>query len=167
MSRAFVKEPDGDQVDDEIPERPQSEHPNYITRQGLDALQQRIQDLYRKKQDLEATGEEIAARDQIKRIERDLRYYQARQDRAIPVDTSAQRGEDIRFGATVTVRDEDDRQLRFTIVGEDEADVASGRISWVSPLARALLGRRIGDTVSWPRPAGDVELEIEDFSYGP
>ncbi len=165
MSRAFVKEPDGDQVDDDIPERPQSEHPNYITRQGLEALQQRVQDLHREKRKLESDGEEMASRNQIKRIERDLRYYQARLDCAIPVDTSAQTGEEIRFGATVTVRDEDDRLLRFTIVGEDEADVAGGRISWVSPLARVLLGHRPGDSVVWQRPAGDLELEIEDFRY--
>ncbi len=165
MSRAFVKEPDGDQVDDAIPERPQSEHPNYITRAGLEALQQHLQALYREKQSLQKDDEDLAVRNRIQRIDRDLRYYQQRLDRAIPVDVGARKGEEIRFGATVTVRDPDDRLREFTIVGEDEAEVEAGRISWVSPLARALLGRRVGDTVTWPRPAGDVELEIEDISY--
>ena len=167
MSRAFVKEPDGDQVDDAIPERPQSEHPNYITLAGLELLQQRLQALYQEKESLQGDKEDLAVRNRIQWIERDLRYYQQRLDRAIPVDISGQAGDEIRFGATVTLLDTEGRQLEFTIVGEDEAEVDAGRISWVSPLARALLGRRVGDTVIWPRPAGDVELEIADFRYGP
>jgi transcription elongation GreA/GreB family factor len=53
----------------------------------------------------------------------------------------------------------------FTIVGEDEADVATGKVSWLSPLAKALIGARVGDTVKWRRPVGDTDLEILDIHY--
>jgi transcription elongation GreA/GreB family factor len=71
----------------------------------------------------------------------------------------------VHFGATVRAEDAEGRVHRFKIVGEDEADVATGKVSWVSPLAKALIGARVGDTVKWRRPAGEVELEILEISY--
>jgi transcription elongation GreA/GreB family factor len=65
----------------------------------------------------------------------------------------------------VEVSDEDDRSRTFSIVGEDEADVASGKISWSSPLGKAMIGSKVGDTVIWRRPAGDTELEILGIRY--
>lgn len=71
----------------------------------------------------------------------------------------------MRFGATVKVEEADGRIETFSIVGDDEADVAAGRISWASPLARSLLGARVGDTVKWRRPAGETEVEIVAIDY--
>ncbi|MCH8262433.1 MAG: GreA/GreB family elongation factor, partial [Proteobacteria bacterium] len=73
--------------------------------------------------------------------------------------------EEIRFGATVKLVDENDQQYIFTIVGEDEAEPDEGFISWISPLARALVGKKIDDVVIWERPAGNLELEILEFIY--
>jgi transcription elongation GreA/GreB family factor len=71
----------------------------------------------------------------------------------------------VHFGATVKIVDENGGIHRFTLVGEDEADVAVGKISWASPLAKAMIGSKIGDNVMWHRPAGDVEVEIAEISY--
>jgi transcription elongation GreA/GreB family factor len=70
------------------------------------------------------------------------------------------------FGATVALLDEDERRLGYTIVGEDEADAEHGKVSWISPLARALMDARVGDMVTWRRPSGDAELEIVAITYG-
>ena len=69
------------------------------------------------------------------------------------------------FGATVKILDEDGKVHRFAIVGDDEADVTAGRISWASPLAKAMIGAKVGDTVIWRRPAGDAEVEIAGIIY--
>ena len=81
------------------------------------------------------------------------------------VTAGSQPGADIRFGATVNLVDENNQSYTFRIVGEDEADAARGLISWVSPLAREMLGKQAGDGLIWKRPAGDLNLEITDFSY--
>ncbi|HLD09673.1 MAG TPA: GreA/GreB family elongation factor, partial [Methylophilaceae bacterium] len=69
------------------------------------------------------------------------------------------------FGATVTVEDDDGEPQVFTIVGEDEADIAAHKVSWVSPLAHALLGHKVGDSVIWKRPAGNMTLEITEVNF--
>jgi transcription elongation GreA/GreB family factor len=71
----------------------------------------------------------------------------------------------VQFGATVTVVDENDERHRFAIVGEDEAEPTKHRISWLSPLAKALLGQKVGDTAVWKRPVGDLSVEIEKIEY--
>ena len=81
------------------------------------------------------------------------------------VDICGQPHDQVHFGARVTIRDEDGSDHVFHIVGDDEADVASGSISWASPLAKALLGARAGDTVKWQRPAGTSEVEIIAIDY--
>ena len=73
--------------------------------------------------------------------------------------------DEVLFGATVTTEDERRTSTHFTIVGEDEADVGAGKVSWLSPLAKALIGARVGDSVRWRRPAGDVELKILTIRY--
>lgn len=164
MSRAFVKEPDGDQADSDLPERPQSDHPNYMTQTGLEKMQSAVVAL-RQEHSLLKKEDDLSAKNRIKPIEAELRYLEKRIRCAIPVDISTQKSQEIRFGATVKLIDENDQEYIFTIVGEDEADPEAGFISWVSPLARELLGKKADDTVSWERPAGDLELEILDFSY--
>jgi transcription elongation GreA/GreB family factor len=165
MSRAFVKEPQGDQADDDLPDRPLSPHPNYVTPRGLLALRRRIEELLAERADLIAAEAQLGTKTELKRIERDLRYFEASLQAAIVVEPQAQSHEDIRFGAMVIVTDEHGDSHQFTIVGEDEACAAKGLISWVSPLAKALIGRRTGDVIVWERPVGNAELEVREFSY--
>jgi transcription elongation GreA/GreB family factor len=71
----------------------------------------------------------------------------------------------VHFGADLTILDESGRAHCFSIVGDDEADVAAGKISWASPVARAMIGARVGEIVTWRRPAGDTDVEIVEISY--
>jgi transcription elongation GreA/GreB family factor len=71
----------------------------------------------------------------------------------------------VHFGAVVKIEDEEGHEQEFSLVGDDEADVALGRISWASPLARAMIGAKVGDTVVWRRPAGEAEVYIVDIRY--
>lgn len=164
MSRAFVKESDENLVSDELPERPQSPYPNYVTPAGLAQLQAR----YGRLQDLRAqltAAEDPLLKQQLKQVKRDLRYFHQRIESAILVELSGQPRDEVHFGAVVEVSDENDRSHTFSIVGEDEADVAAGRISWSSPLGKAMIGSKVGDVVMWRRPAGDTELEILGIRY--
>ena len=165
MSRAFVKEPDGEQADPGIVERPQSEYPNYITADGLARLKSKLDDLRSHQKELKAQDGNLSVQDSLHILEAEMRYLDKRIQCAIPVTAGSQPGADIRFGATVNLVDENNQSYTFRIVGEDEADAARGLISWVSPLAREMLGKQAGASLTWKRPAGDLELEITDFSY--
>ena len=167
MSRAFVKEPEGDQAGDDQPERPHSTHPNYITTGGLARLKARLESMSARRQALEADRDNLGARSELQSLQAEIRYLGRRVEVAIPVDLARQGMDAIRFGATVELLDDAGAAHRFTIVGEDEADVAQHRISWVSPLASALLNRKAGDVITWRRQAGDMELEITGFNYVP
>ncbi len=165
MSRAFVKEDDANTSGEELPERPQSPHPNYVTPTGLAQLQAQLAELQAQRQEQMAHPEGILAEEHLKPLERDIRYFQERIERAIVIDLAAQPRDKVAFGAVVTTVDDDDEKRKFAIVGEDEADPAAGKISWVSPLAAALVGASVGDTVVWKRPAGDRNLEITAIKY--
>lgn len=167
MSRAFVKEPEGDQAGQDQPERPQSTHPNYITTGGLARLREKFEALGTRRKALEADQDDLGARSELQALQAEMRYLARRIEVAIPVDLARQGTDAIRFGATVELLDDHATTHRFTIVGEDEADPAQNLISWVSPLASALLNRHVGDVVTWRRPAGDLDLEIRAFSYVP
>lgn len=167
MSRAFVKEPEGDEAGHDQPERPQSTHPNYITPAGLQRLKAKLEAVSARRQALEVDKENLGARSELQSLQGEIRYLQRRVEVAIPVDPAGQGTDAIRFGATVELLDEAGTPHRFTIVGEDEADVDRNLISWVSPLGGALLNRAAGDVVTWRRPAGDLELEIMSLSYLP
>jgi transcription elongation factor GreB len=159
MSRAFVKEPDGDQVIDEIPERVQSPHVNYVTPVGLRQLQENVESMIaRRKSFAGVTSAEN--KKQLMHIDRDLRYYEERIRRAVLIDPADRPKDEVHFGAVVEVETPEGRRMTFAIVGEDEADAAQGKISWVSPLAQAVAEARVGDSVAWKRPAGEVELTI-------
>lgn len=162
MSRAFVRETDFDAAGAELPERPLSPHPNYVTVNGLKQLQERCGALRAREAQLDA--DDPLAQQELAQIKRDLRYYHERLERAITVDHAEQPRNEVHFGARVETEDETGKRRAFTIVGEDEADVASGSVSWVSPLARALLGAEVGDSVTWRRPAGDKTLTITAIS---
>jgi transcription elongation GreA/GreB family factor len=162
MSRAFIKENDSDLPDD-LPELPLSGHPNYVTPPGLAQLRQRLTDGEARLAaiDTEAAGVRL----EKAMIERELRWLQSRIADAIPVVNDRKSQERVAFGATVEMADQENHRLRYRIVGEDEADPEHGSISWVSPLARALNGARVGDSVIWKRPAGDLEVEILGIDY--
>jgi len=165
MSRAFVKEQDAELADAGIVERPQSSYPNYITPQGLAQLKRQLDELRTRKENLKVRGDHVSAMNQLAGVEADLRFLEKRISCAIPVDTAASSGDDIRFGARVELVDEHGGVHVFTIVGEDEVDAELGHISWISPLGRELLGKKAGDEVKWQRPAGALDLEIIRFTY--
>ncbi len=157
MSRAFVKE-DSDQPE-RLPDRPLSEHPNYMTPEGHRNMLAQLRQCEQEIEGLKA-GDDWAANTRLPARERDLRYFRARLKTAQVIAPVSAATATVRFGCTVHFVDERGTGHRFRIVGEDEADIALGLLSWTSPLARALLGRSLGDTVRWQRPAGDLEIEI-------
>src|SRR5688572_25361108 len=166
MSRAFVKESDDDHAAGELPERPLPPHANYVTPRGLDLLQMRVRELSEQHERVKREAEEdSAARQKLREIERDLRYFRSQLERATLVDTGNQPREEVHFGAIVKIHEADGAEQEFAIVGDDEADVAAGRISWASPLARAMIGAKVGDTVTWRRPAGEAEVHIVAVRY--
>ncbi len=162
MSRAFVKEDDA--IVNEVPERPTSPYPNQITPAGLAALGRRLAELESQHRAI-ATGDGLIDEDKKRILERDIRYLRDRIHRAIPIDPATVAHDRVGFGAIVDTMDESGVKRRFQIVGEDEADAAQGRLSWVSPLARALAGGTLGETILWQRSAGDVELQIVAIGY--
>lgn len=162
MSRGFVKEDDLEHAGTDLPERPVSEHPNYVTPIGLKLLEAETARLEKLRSELSPQKEDPIVQQQLGMVERDLRYFQARLEQAILVEPS--KNEKVVFGATVQMEDEEGVLHIFTIVGEDEADIAAHKVSWASPLANALLGHKVGDTVVWRRPVGDMNLEIIDIS---
>lgn len=157
MSRAFVKE---DAPDTEpLPDLPISPHPNYVTPRGLAALRERLATARDTLSVLKSRSERLDKLPE-KAAERDIRYFEARVRTAIEIDPAGQSLTEVAFGHAVTVADEDGQEARYEIVGEDEADATQGRIAPHSPLARALLGARIGDSVEWRRPNGTMTLDI-------
>lgn len=151
-----MKDPDDAARPEVLPERPQSPHPNYVTPAGFQRLRVQAADLAARLQDLGPSTDphELAL------LQRDLRWVEGRLQRAIRVDPAAQAPDRVRFGMTVDVRHEDGSIEALTIVGEDEAEPGTGRISWLSPLAEALLDAKPGDEVALRRPAGRTRLEI-------
>jgi len=148
MSRAFVK--DADAID-ELPDRPISAHPNEVTREGL----RRIESALTAAQEAFAAAQLVGDREGLASAGRNLRYWTARRSTAV-VAPEQEDNAVVRFGHTVTILRSDGRQQTFRIIGEDEADPARGTISQVSPLARALFGKGVGETVSVA--GGDAEI---------
>lgn len=166
MSRAFVNEERFEQAGgEELVDRPISEHPNYVTPTGAMQLQTQEEALVAELNALKDAHDDTFAKDKVAELERDLRYVRARLDSAILVDPTTQSHETVLFGATVDVEDEEGNRHSFHIVGEDEADASINKVSWVSPLAKSLIGHKVGDSVNWQRPAGNINLEILDIHY--
>ncbi len=157
MSRAFVKEDSGGL--DPLPDLPISPHPNYVTPSGLADLRARLAATQATLAALRARPERLDKLPEAA-AERDIRYLEARLRSALQVDPADQPGDEVSFGATVTVQDDDGHTTTYRITGEDEADAARGWIAPHSPLARALLGARVGDEVEWRRPNGSLSLQI-------
>ena len=165
MSRGFVKEDDLELAGTDLPERPISEHPNYVTPTGLAQLEAQVEILSAKHSTLSPQKEDPIISQQLAVIERDLRYFEARLEQAILVEANQESPITAVFGTSVVVEDEDGEQHTFQIVGEDEADVSANKVSYVSPLARALISHKVGETVNWVRPAGNTTLEIIEIKY--
>lgn len=157
MSRAFVKEGDG--ALDPLPDLPLSPHPNYVTPRGLATLKAR---LVARQADLAALKTRPDRLDKLPEAaaERDIRYFVARLRSAILTDPAALPLTEVAFGLRVTVADPSGAVTTYEITGEDEADPALGRIAPHAPLARALLGAQVGDSVLWRKPSGAVTLKI-------
>ncbi len=165
MSRAFVKENDLEHAGIDIPERPLSDEPNYVTPRGLRLLYHSIDDLEKEREALIIKKDDPMVRQKIAVIERDMRYFAARIESAILTNPKEEDPTHVLFGAKVTVEDEEGTSLTFEIVGEDEANIHEGRVSYLSPLAEALLGGAVGDEVVWEKPVGDSYLTIQKISY--
>jgi transcription elongation GreA/GreB family factor len=165
MSRAFVKENDLEHAGIDIPERPLSDEPNYVTPRGLVLLNQAIDDLEKQREALNEKKDDPMVKQKIAVIERDMRYFAARIESAILTNPQEKNPSHVLFGAKVTVQDEEGKLLAFEIVGEDEANTHEGRVSYLSPLAEALLGAAVGDEVMWEKPIGDSYLTIQKISY--
>ena len=145
MSVAFTKEEDSEAAAADLPDRPISTHPNLVTANGMAQLDAALAEARAAYSAAQASGDVGADRTAMARATRDLRYYAAR--RASALLTQADLDVDtVQFGRRVTFEREDGRRQTFTIVGEDEADPARGSVSYISPLARALLGKVVGQT---------------------
>ncbi len=165
MSRGFVKEDDLEHAGTDLPERPVSPHPNYVTPAGLKALENNAMALDKERASLISQKDNESAKQRLSVIDRELRYLSTRLEQAILVEPAKQDKDTVLFGASVDVEDEHGQLLKFHIVGEDEADIAQHKVSYVSPIAKALIGRKVGDVVAWQRPAGILELEVIKISY--
>lgn len=163
MSRAFVNEDAGKDRPD-LPDLPVSPGPNFVTPRGLAALQSR---LAARQADLAALRTRTDRLDKLPEAaaERDIRWLEARLQAAVLINPGTHDLAEVAFGLAITVADPDGRETTYQIVGEDEADAKQHRIAPTSPLARAFLGARVGDTVIWTRPSGAVELEVIEIAY--
>lgn len=160
MSRAFVKESDGTDGVEELPDRVIGPERNLVTSRGLALIEAELARL----RAAMAEAQAAADRARLAHVARDLRYWNARHASAevVPPPEST---DDVRFGLVVTVERDDGRNQRFRIVGQDEADPAKGSISYAAPLARALIGKRVGDVARIG--AGEVEVIAIDLPADP
>jgi len=181
MNKAFVKESEG-QEDDDLPEHlalPAGVR-NYMTPEGYARLRGELVHLMNVERpavvqvvswaasngDRSENGDYLYGKKRLREIDRRMRFLTRRLDIAEVVDASAQPNRDqVFFGATVTYLDRAGEEHVVTIVGADEAEPLQGRISWISPVARALIKAREGETVVLRTPAGVEELEILEVRY--
>jgi transcription elongation factor GreB len=180
MNKAFVKESDGDDDDDGgLPPIPPGAK-NYITPQGYQRIREELLQLIDTERpevvkivhwaasngDRSENGDYIYGKRRLREIDRRIRFLTKRLDLAEVVDPSIHHGSDqVFFGATVTYLNGAGTEQTITIVGIDELDPLKGKISWVSPVARALTKSREGDVITLTTPAGIDELEILSVTY--
>jgi transcription elongation factor GreB len=153
--------------------------PNYITPQGLKRLQDEFKELFYNERpklvetvawaagngDRSENGDYIYGKRRLREIDSRLKFLRDRIEAARVVNPAEVKSESVVFGATVTILDEDENEKTYTIVGEDEIEPDKNRISWKSPLAKALIGKKIGDEVEIKRPAGILVVEITAIEF--
>jgi transcription elongation factor GreB len=153
--------------------------PTYLTKEGAKKLAEELSALasverprvVQEVSDAAAQGdrsenaEYIYGKKRLREIDRRIRFLSKRLDSAVVVEQDESEHSDVRFGATVEVVDENEKRSVYSIVGPDEADPSAGRISFQSPLGRALMKRRVGDVVTVQRPAGEIDIEIVAIRY--
>jgi len=164
MSRAFVKENDLEHAGIDIPERPVSQLPNYVTPNGHKQLKETIHLIETEIKSIKELEDSPENKQNKMKLERDLRYYLKRFETAILIDTHEDNNK-VLFGAFVILIDENDETYKFQIVGEDEADIKQNKLSYVSPLAKELIGSSIGDEVIWKRADGNRVVFIDSINY--
>jgi len=180
MSKAFTKESDGDDEAERgsAPALPQG-FKNYITPGGYKRLTEELTQLWKVDRpklvetiawaasngDRSENGDYIYGKRKLREIDRRIRFLNQRIDAAVVVDNAGKDHDKVYFGATVTVANENGDQRTITIVGVDEIDLRQSRVSWISPIATALLKGSIGDVVTLRTPRGNEELEILDIRY--
>ncbi|HEY0837216.1 MAG TPA: transcription elongation factor GreB [Azospirillum sp.] len=182
MSKAFTKESDRDDDDDEgggPPPLPKGVK-NYITPRGWQRLQDELKHLLRVERpkvvevvswaagngDRSENGDYIYGKKRLREIDRRIRFLTKRLEIAEVVDPAQQKNRDrIFFGATVTYANGRGEEHTITILGVDEADLGNGEVSWVSPIARALLKAQEGDVIELRTPAGLDEIEVIGIRY--
>jgi transcription elongation GreA/GreB family factor len=164
MSRAFVKENDLEHAGIDIPERPVSQLPNYVTPNGYKQLKEKIQLIETEIKSIKELEDSPENKQNKMKLERDLRYYLKRIEKAILIDKHEDNNK-ILFGANVILVDENNVTYKFQIVGEDEADIKQNKLSYVSPLAKELIGSSIGDEVIWKRADGNRVVFIDSINY--
>lgn len=180
MSKAFTKE-DSSGAEDEGPEEsaivPGGK--NYITPLGAKKLreeQKRLLDIERPEVvrvvswaasngDRSENGDYLYGKKKLREIDKRVRFLSKRLEMAEIIDPRAIKSEKVLFGATVTVLDSSDKKHHYSIVGVDEIDIQKGRISWLSPIGKALLQNKVGDVITIRTPKGEEELEILAVKY--
>lgn len=181
MSKAFTRESDQENLDaDEIEPRPiPKETKNYMTPEGAKKLQKEFQHLKFKERpevvrvvewaagngDRSENGDYLYGKRRLREIDRRIQYLSKRLEILEVVDPAQIKADHVLFGATVTIRDEEDNEKTYSIVGLDEADAANGKISWLSPLAHALMKAKVGDIVQFRAPRGVQEVEVLEIKY--
>lgn len=181
MDKAFTKETDGEQDDDaDEPDALPKSLKNYMTPTGAAALQEELRTLMRVERskivetvawaasngDRSENGDYIYGKKRLREIDRRVRYLTKRLDSAEIVDPARQQGlEQVFFGATVTYAKEDGSEVTVRIVGIDEANLEQYKISWLSPVAKALMKARVDDTVTLHTPIGIETLEVLEIVY--
>ena len=182
MSKAFVKETESEEDEENLaPPAVPAGTRNYITPAGFERLKGELVQLLNVERpevvrivswaasngDRSENGDYIYGKKRLREIDRRIRFLTKRLDIAEVVDTAAREATDqIYFGATVRYSTADGSENTITIVGIDEVDAARGQVSWISPIARALLKAREGETVSLRTPSGEERLEVLEVRYG-
>lgn len=166
--------------EEEEEEKSSGGHRRYLTRRGAERMHKELLRLLNEERpkvtaevsaaaaqgDRSENAEYIYGKKRLREIDRRIRFLQKRLDTATIVDPSEQSDtERVYFGATVTLEDEDGARVTYQIVGSDEIDTAGGRISVESPIARALLRKKAGDTVEVIRPRGEIEYTLVQIRY--
>lgn len=152
---------------------------NYITPSGLDKLKAEYHELIHVERpkvvetvawaasngDRSENADYLYGKKRLREIDKRARFLMGRIESAEVVDPSSLNSKNIVFGATVTLLDENEKEHTYTIVGEDEFDVHQKKISWKSPVAKALLGKKVGDEVRVHKPSGEEFVTIEKVEY--